>query len=432
MPHSFTIDVNEVCRVEGHGNIHVAVKNNAIEYVRMGIHEGPRLFEAMFVGRKFQEVPKIVCRICAICSAHHDLTSIMALENALGGVRVSEQTKLLRELLFLGGQIESHYLHIFFLALPDFLGYDGAAAMAADYPEEVKLALKMKKLGNTIQELVGGRAIHPITTDIGGFSDVPSEKALMDLKTQLEEALEGSVKTADILAGIDYTDYYTDQDFKYLAVKPNHDDFGFMGDKIMDSNGGLNPVEKYKDYIREYVVDHSTAKQSLYNEKSFMVGAIARTNLLGDRLKNRAAEALKKLGLDEYSVNPIHNTPAQAVEGIYCIERCIEIIDALLEKGVKKEPQAGYEVVPGTGAAATEVPRGTLYHSYSINEKGIITAADVITPTAQNLANIEFHMRQTVRGTKDKSQQDIRMELEKLVRAYDPCISCSAHAVFLD
>ncbi len=431
MSQTYTINVDEVCRVEGHGNIHVGVKGGKIDFVQMGIHEGARFFEALLVGRQYHEAPKISCRICAICSAHHNVTSHQAIENALD-VKVSKQTKLLREILFHGGQIESHYLHIFFLALPDFLGFRGAPDMAPHYPNEVKLALKMKKLGNTIQEIVGGRAIHAVTLEIGGFTSVPSEETLRDLREQLVEALEGAEFTIDLLKGLTYPQYYMDTDFRFLAVKPDGEDFSYFGESIQDSDGVVKPVAEYRDYINEYVVDHSNAKQSTYEKKSFFVGSLARTNVHGHLLKGKARKALEKTGLDVYCINPILNTLAQAVEGLYSIERSIEIIDELLAAGVKKEPLVSYKVKAGTGAAATEVPRGTLYHSYTIDDQGLITEADVITPTAQNLANIEFHMRQVVRGTKGQSEEEITLELEKLVRAYDPCISCSVHAVFLD
>lgn len=432
MPQTYTVDVNEVCRVEGHGNIHVGVRNGDVEYVKMGIHEGARLFEALLVGRHYSEVPKIVCRICAICSSHHNITSNMAIENALGGVTNTPQTRLLRELLFLGGQIESHYLHVYFLALPDFLGYTGAPAMAADYGNEVKLALSMKKLGNDIQAAIGGREIHPVATEVGGFTAVPSAQTLQNLRARLVKAMDGAMFTAELFSKLDYPDYYTDTDYDFLTVEPDGGQFGFMGTQIVDAGGNRSPVAEYQKYINEFVVGHSTAKQSTYREKTFFVGSLARTNLLGERLTGKSREALQMLGLDKRSVNPIHNNPAQVVEGVYCIERAIEIIDLLLEKGPVVEPLAPYTVQAGFGAAATEVPRGTLYHSYSIDENGIVTEADVITPTAQNLANIEFHMRQVVRRSGKTNAEDLSFELEKLVRAYDPCISCSAHAVILD
>jgi sulfhydrogenase subunit alpha len=422
---SKSIVIDPVCRVEGHGGISVNIEDGKVTDVKMHILEGPRFFESLVVGKTYAEVAPILMRICAICSAAHTVASLMAVEDAFG-TKVSEQTRLLRELLVQGGNIESHALHLFCLVIPDFLCHPSAVSLAADYPKEVKIGLELKKLGNTIQETIGGRAIHPMNAVVGGFGKLPIQQQLWDLKEQLNKALEQSLIAVDFISSLTVPDFCHSSNI-YAALSSNGDGYRLFGDKIALSTGDTKPIGAYKDICCETVVPHSHAKHSRLKETPFMVGALARIALNGKKLSGQAKALEKILGLNWFSGNPLHNNVAQAIELIYSIENAIEIIDELLATGIKKEKPVEVMVGPGTGTGAVEAPRGTLYHSYSFNEAGRLTKADVITPTAQNLANIEKDLRVTVENSIDESNEYITSELEMVVRAYDPCISCAVH-----
>ena len=420
-----SIVIDHISRVEGHGGITVKIKDGEVADVNMDIFEGPRFFEPLVVGRTYDEVAPILMRICAICSASHTAASLMAVENAFG-IEVTAQTRLLRELLVHGGNIESHALHVFCLAIPDFLGYPSVIALASDHLQEVKMGLELKKLGNTIQETIGGRAIHPVNAIVGGFGRLPTREALFGLKEQLKEGLEQSLAAVDLVSGLQVPDFCTSPNV-YAALSSDGSGYGLLGDKIALSTGDTKEIRAYKEICQERVVPHSHAKQSRFNDKPFAVGALARIALNGTKFSGQARRAREKLGLNALSENMLDNNAAQAVELVYSIERSIEIIDELLRVGIKEEKPVEVKVRAGTGTGAVEAPRGTLYHSYSFDEMGRLTKADVITPTAQNLANIEKDLRASVENLIDEPKESLGSKLEMVVRAYDPCISCAVH-----
>ncbi|MDH4238556.1 MAG: Ni/Fe hydrogenase subunit alpha [Phycisphaerae bacterium] len=420
-----SIVIDHLCRVEGHGGITVKIENGKVAEVNMDIFEGPRFFEPLVVGRTYDEVAPILMRICAICSAAHTVASLMAVENAFG-IEVTPQTRLLRELLVQGGNIESHALHIFCLAIPDFLGYPSAIALASDHLQEVKMGLELKKLGNTIQETIGGRAIHPVNAVVGGFGKLPSQDELSGLKEQLKRGLEQSLSGFDLVCSLQVPDFCTSPNI-YAALSSDGSGYGLFGDKIALSTGGTKDIKTYREICNEGVVAHSHAKQSLFKGKPFAVGALARIALNGEKLSGQAKKAKDKLGMSLLSGNMLYNNAAQAVEMIYSIERSIEIIDELLSVGLNEERPVDIRLRAGTGTGAVEAPRGTLYHSYSFDERGRLTEADVITPTAQNLANIEKDLRVSVENLIAEPKESICSKLEMVVRAYDPCISCAVH-----
>ncbi len=420
-----SIVIDHLCRVEGHGGITVRIKDDKVADVNMDIFEGPRFFEPLVVGKNYDEVAPILMRICAICSAAHTVASLMGVESALG-IKVSPQTRLLRELLVQGGNIESHALHLFCLAIPDFLGYPSAIALASDHLQEVKMGLELKKLANTIQEAIGGRAIHSVNAVVGGFGRLPTRDALLDLKEQLKRGLEQSLATVDLVSGLQVPDFCTSPDV-YVALSSDGAGYSLFGDKILLSTGETKDIGMYKEICNERVVAHSHAKQSLFKGAPFAVGALARVVLNGEKLSGQAGKARGKLGLDTVSGNMLYNNAAQAVELVYSIERSTEIIDELLGAGIREEKPVEFEARAGTGTGAVEAPRGTLYHSYSFDKAGRLTEADVITPTAQNLANIEKDLRSSVENLIDQPKESIAPKLEMVVRAYDPCISCAVH-----
>ena len=420
-----SIVIDHLCRVEGHGGITVKIKDGEVADVNMDIFEGPRFFEPLVVGRSYEEVAPILMRICAICSAAHTAASLMAVENAFG-IEVTPQTRLLRELLVQGGNIESHALHLFCLSVPDFLKYPSVVAFASDRPEQVKIGLELKKLGNTIQETIGGRAIHPVNAVVGGFGKLPDSDELRGLKEQLKRGLEQSLAGFDLVSSLRIPYFCTSPNI-YAALSSDGLGYSLFGDEIAISNGDNKDIKMYKEICNERVVAHSHAKQSLFEGKPFAVGALARFALNGEKLSAQAKKAKDKLSMSLISENMLYNNAAQAVEIIYSIERSLEIIDELLRLGIKEEKAAEVKVRAGTGTGAVEAPRGTLYHSYSFDDAGRLTEADVITPTAQNLANIEKDLRVSVKNLFDEPRESLTLKLEMVVRAYDPCISGAVH-----
>jgi sulfhydrogenase subunit alpha len=419
------IVIEPLARVEGHGGIKVEVKDDKISNVEIRILEGPRLFEELVVGRTPQEDLDIVPRICAICNLSHKYAAIRGLEKAIG-VNVDPTTYLYRELMHHGEMIESHSLHIYFLALPDFLGYDNAIAMTDKYGETVAKALRLKKFGNKIMRLMGGRMIHGENPIIGGFGKLPSDKMLIEIKEEAIELLDFAMETIDLLAGLEVPDHM-ERDTQFLCCKPPGEAYGYHGDVFITSDGEEHPVENYKSIIKERVVSHSFAKRSLYKGLPFTVGALARVLLIGNRLNGKAKEAYTKLVTDRWHRNPLYNNHAQAIEQVYSLEAIIEIIDQLLASDKAKITKPTQETGIGTGAV--EAPRGTLIHHYEV-EKGKIVAADFITPTAMFLDDIEAFIRASGEQLLAKKQlENIELQFEMIARAYDPCISCSAHLV---
>lgn len=427
-----TVVIPHLGRVEGHGGIFVRVEGNRVSQVQMDIFEGSRYYEALLKGKHFAEVQGIITRICAICSASHTVTALQALENALG-VTVSERVHDLRGLLLLGATIESHALHVFALALPDFLGFESVLAMAQEFREEVVFALRLKQLGNQIQELIGGRAVHPINTLVGGFGKLPRHRDLELLRGQLEASLPVLDRFVDLAASLKLPEL-PQAPTVYVALRPYQEAFRFRGVSICTSRGEEFPLESYREVIREFTVEHSHAKHAALGAgHTYMVGSLARIKLWGHYLKGRAKKALARLIPNPESNNPLLNNWAQLVELVHSVERSIEICEELL--GQPEEPQdlASYTVRAGRGVGAIEVPRGTLFHEYELDDQGRVVAANVITPTAQNLANLERDLREAVEHTlasnPQASDRELKLQLEMVARAYDPCISCSVHVV---
>jgi sulfhydrogenase subunit alpha len=426
-----TISVDHLTRVEGHGGITVVLEGNQISKVNLDVFEGIRLFEGLVRGRTIEDVTGIVSRICAICSHGHSVTSLHALENALG-ITVTPQTRRLRDLAYQGANIESHALHVFVLALPDMMGHCSVISLAGVIPDAVKIALRLKKLGNTIQEIVGGRAIHPVNYLIGGFGRVPSADELISLRAQVKEGLADCERALEALQGVPVPDF-VNEPIRCAAIAPQ-DEALFFGEfmEILEGNARTRiPVSNYRTFTSEHLVSYSHAKHSRYGGRSYMVGALPRLTLNGDKIGGRARKAMKELRLNVPCANIVMNNIAQAVEMIYSVEHATHLLDELLDAGIVQEPPVPYTAHPCTGAAATEVPRGTLFYSYEIDAQGRIASADVITPTAQNLSNAEDQLRATVKQGLEAGAPDstIEQRLAIVARAYDPCISCSVHVV---
>ena len=428
MPSKENIVIEPLARVEGHGGIKVEIQGNKISNVEVRILEGPRLFEQLVVGKTPEEDLSIVPRICAICNLSHKYAALRGLEKALD-LEIPATTDAYRHLMHHGEMLESHSLHIYFLALPDFLGYDNAVAMADKYGGTVTKALQLKAFGNKIMKMMGGRMIHGENPILGGFSRLPTKEELIAIKEEALELLPFAMETIELFAGLEIQDHM-ERDTQFLCCKPPHDGYDYYGDELVTSDGKVHPAESYKSVIKERVVSHSFAKRGTYNGKPFTVGALARVLLLGDRLKGKAKQAYGKLVNDRWHRNPLYNNHAQAIEQVFSLEGVIEVIDQLL---VAEEPEiAEPKRDTGAGTGAVEAPRGTLIHSYKIKD-GKTTAADFITPTAMFLDDIEEFIRAGGEALlAAKKMENIEVEFEMIARAYDPCISCSAHLVTVE
>ena len=425
-----TIVIEHRARVEGHGGITVELEGDKVAAVRFDVFEGARLLEPLLRGKLYDEVAPTISRICSICSSAHTLTSLKATEDAFE-VRVSPQTELLRELLYRGESIESHALHLFLLALPDYLNYPSATAVAADKPAEVLLGLRLKKLGNLIQETIGGRAIHPVNAVPGGFGKAPSIDQLIELRSALMQGMADSDAAIDVMASLPGADF-CHADTTYAALRSPALDTYYGGDEVMVISNGSRAIVRAADYrtlTNEQAVPHSHARHSTFRGKPFMVGSLARLTVNPRRLTGRLAVAMKRLKLQLPADNPMDNNKAQALELISDVERALEIIEQLLRAGVKDERPVPLHPRAASGTAVTEAPRGLLIHSYTYDAEGRIVSADVITPTALNAANLEMHLRVAVEQCADREEAVISKRLQMIARAYDPCISCSVHLV---
>ncbi len=364
----------------------------------------------------------ISSRICGICAVAHSSASLRATEAALG-ITPSEQTVLLRKLNLDGEMLQSHILHIYFLAAPDFLGVGSVIPLAETHPEVVKRAIRMRKLANDLCCTIGGRHVHPISAVPNGFTKLPAIEDLLVYKDKLEQSFEDLNASVELLKGVKLTVF--EHPTEYICLT-HHDEYAVYSGDILSSVDGITPLPEYKRKINEQVISYSTAKHAHTGQGSFMVGALARFNNNYDKLKPQAKQVAESLGLSHPCHNPFAITVAQLVETVHFTVAAIERIGKLAEQGIREEDRS-YKIKAGQGVGAVEAPRGTLYHDYSYNKAGEITAANCIIPTAQNLANIEFDMRAILPEIWDKPREEITLTLEMLVRAYDPCISCSTH-----
>ena len=419
-----TISVDHLCRVEGSGGISATIDGKAVTDVKFSIYEGPRLIERLTIGRTPEEDVSISPRICAICTLSHKNAVIRALENAFS-VQVPTKVTLLRELMHVGEFIESHSLHVYYLALPDYVGFPNAIAMASKFDLEVKIALEMKNYGNHIMKTISGRFIHGENPVIGGFGKFPSKKELIWIKNRAIQFMPFVFKTVDLFCEIKYPEIPKASTL-YACCEPGDNAYGFWGNEILLSTGDKIQGDDYKKLTNEFIVSHSYAKRSRYKGEPFSVGALARINNLGERLKGETGKKYEKYFNSRWKSNPLFINAAQALEILYCFERIPTLIDELLEYP-EDPPIVQYTSKQGKGTGLVEAPRGLLIHHHEVIE-GLISFVDIITPTAINAEDIERYCYVAAQKLLDKGQEDkIRDRIDMIVRAYDPCISCSAH-----
>ena len=422
MKKDLKINIHHITRVEGHGNVVIDIKKGAIKELKLEIVESPRFFEAMLRGRKYDEAQHIMSRICGICAVSHTSASLKAIEDAMG-ITISKQATLLRKLAFHGEMLQSHILHLYFLVLPDFFHVGSIVPLAGSHPDAVRCGLRLKKLANEVCYTIAGRHIHPISLFPGGVAYMPKENELKELKKQLERSFEDLETTLELFKTFKAIEY--SQKREYLSLK-EEGEYALYSGKIQSSQKYSAKPKDYRKLIKESIVPYSTAKHTKSRKGTYMVGALARVCNNFNQLSPRAKKAAKELGLIPLSYNPFMNNAAQLVESFHCTEDAIKIIDKLLSNGLKKEELKKPKKF-GTGVGIVEAPRGILFHEYTINKDGIVTDANCIIPTAQNLQMIEEDLKGFLPTILDKPKDEIVKNIETLVRAYDPCISCSTH-----
>jgi len=421
------IGIEHVTRVEGHGNIVLNVKKGKIEKVQWQISEAPRFFEAMLRGRNYYELRTITSRICGICSIGHSLASLKATEDALN-VSISEQTGILRRLAINGENMQSHILHVGYLALPDLLDVKSVFPLVGSkHNDSLLKVVKLHRLSNEMSDLICGRTTHPITLVVGGFSSIPSKKQLLKLKKNLEEGLETVKQLAQVIHSVIDKLPNFKRETEYIGLTSKKEYAFYDGDIASTDTGIFQKYKDYKEIMKEYFVPQSTALHAKHNRDSYMVGALARYNLNSEQLHKEAKNTADLLNLKPICYNPYMNNIAQLVEFVHNIEDSIIQIDKLIKNGIKDEKPADVKIKQGRGVGIIEVPRGILVHDYTLNEKGKCTKANCIIPTNQNHANIQKDMEALVPGILNETKEKIELTLEMLVRAYDPCISCSTH-----
>lgn len=421
------INVHHLTRVEGHGNIVLDAKNGKIEQIQWQVPEAPRFFEAMLRGRPYYELRPITSRICGICSIGHSLASLKATEDALG-IKITKQTDILRHLAINAENMQSHILHIGYLVAPDLFGVGSVFPLVGSEHQDALLKIvKLHRLSNEMSDLVCGRTTHPITLVVGGFSAVPKEKQLKVLKEHLKDALETTLDVADVIKTVaDKLPNFT-RETEYIALTHKDEYALYDGDVASTDTGILKDYKDYKSYMQEYVVPQSTAKYAKHHRESYMAGALARFNLNSKKLHKNAQKTAKLFGLKPTCYNPFMNNIAQLVEFVHNIEDSIMWIDELIDKGIKDEKPVQFKIKKGRGVGIVEVPRGILAHDYTLDKDGKCTKANCIIPTNQNHGNIQHDMEKFAPEIIDRPEKEIELNLEMLVRAYDPCISCSTH-----
>ena len=428
MPANRTFEVKALSRVEGEGALYVKLDGDRVEHVELNIYEPPRFFEGFLRGRAIHEVPDITARICGICPVAYQMSSCHALEKALG-IHVTPEIRTLRRLLYCGEWVESHALHIFLLHAPDFLGYESGISMAADHRPVVEKGLRMKKIGNELLEVLGGRAIHPINVTVGGFYRAPCREALRALLPDLRWGLQASLETLELVSKVEFPDLEVD----YECVSLKHPREYPMNEGRVVSTSGLDiPVEEYEQHFEERHMSQSTSLHSvmLPEQKSYLVGPLARVNLCFDQLSPTAKQAAENCGIAWPSQNNFQSIAGRAIELVDAYEEAIAIVERY--NAEPAESRVRYESRPGVGCHATEAPRGVICHRYRIGDDGLIAEAKIVPPTSQNQGQIEDDLRAYVPRVASYDDATATRKCENLIRNYDPCISCSTHFLTLN
>ena len=421
---TYSISLDHVTRIEGHGSVRVSVRDGRVEELTLAIVEAQRFFESFTRGMLAHEIPWIVGRICGICCVAHQMAASKAVEAALG-LEVSGQSRLLRRLLNESQILQSHLLHVYFLAVPDYVGVPSVLPLARSHPEVVRRALRLKHLANEFTAVIGGRALHPMANTLRGWRRLPDLDALADIRRRLLAALPDLEATVTIAKTLEIPDF--ERQTEYVSLK-HPDEYALYDGQVYSSDTGeLTPVSDYRQITNEFTVPWSTAKWARWHRESYMVGALARVNNNFEQLHPAARAAAETLGLTMPCHNPYMNNLAQVVEIVHCAHSSLAMLDQVLDQGLEQE-DIGYTPGPGQGVGAVEAPRGLLFHAYRLDDAGRCAEADAVIPTSQNINNIEQDMKAFApRMVASMPRDQVGLHLEMLLRAYDPCISCSVH-----
>ena len=421
-----TIKVDYLARVEGEGSIYVKIKNNEVADVKFKVFEPPRFFEAFLRGRNYSEAPDITARICGICPVAYQMSAIHAIENAFG-ITIDGQLRELRRLLYCGEWIESHVLHVYMLHAPDFLGYEDVLQLSKDHGAVVQQALKMKKIGNELVRLLGGREIHPINVRVGGFYRVPEKREFVPITENLKWLRDAAVEMIRWSATLPFPEMEEDYEFVSLS---HPDEYPFNEGRLVSNKGLSINVKEYEFYFQEEHVSYSNALQSILKERgAYLVGPLARFNLNFEKLSPMAKELAHEIHFLPNVRNPFQSIVARSIETLYAAEEALRIIE---QYEPPSNPSVPVAPRPGLGFGCTEAPRGILYHRYRVSEDGTITDAKIVPPTSQNQRSIERDLRSIVEKNISMSKDQLTLLCEQSVRNYDPCISCATHFVTLE
>jgi sulfhydrogenase subunit alpha len=415
-----SLQVSALARIEGEGALRLVVEAGRLTQAELRIYEPPRFFEAFLRGRDYTEVTDITSRICGICPVAYQASAWQAIESLCGTV-VDHRIAELRRLLYCGEWISSHALHIYLLHAPDFLGFPDVIAMAAAHRRIVERGLRLKKAGNAILEVVGGRAIHPVNTRIGGFYRAPERSELDALAEQLRPALDDALATVAWVAGFEFPDHQVDCDL-LAASEPGR--YAIETGQVATASGMTFPPAEFGEHVAEHQVPHSTALHATLDGSAFLTGPLARYSISSALLSPLAREAAEAAGLGDACRNPFRSIIVRAVEVVYALDEALRIIGSY-----ERPTSPGTDVPPraGTGHGVSEAPRGLLYHRYELDSQGKITSAVIIPPTSQNQAAIEADLLRVARANLSLGDEELTSLCERTIRNYDPCISCSAH-----
>ncbi|MFZ2193696.1 MAG: Ni/Fe hydrogenase subunit alpha [Candidatus Moraniibacteriota bacterium] len=417
------IKINHIAKMEGHTGFMASVISGDVKSAKLQVQEGIRLIEGVLIGREYQDMPLVAQRICGICPVVHNLTSIKALENAMG-VSVSPETEKLRTILEYAQLIHSHALHLFFLSLADFLDMDNDIELVKEHPEEAKKAIKIREYGMELVKVIGGRVVHPLTNEVGGFKKAPDREALKKIVQDSDNILQIALELGGFFKRIKVPDFYRETEYVCLSKKGEYAIYD--GDII--SNRGLHiPVEKFEANFLELQKQKEMIKRVEHKGVSYMVGAIARINNNKIKLRNNAGKYLNELDWKFPDYNPFHNILAQMVEVIHAIEETRKLTMELLNLDLNEVLTKKYEIREGFGVAAVEAPRGTLYYHVEVDHRGYIRNVNIITPTAQFLSNLEDDIAEYIPQILKLKSKEQEKKLRAFIRAYDPCISCAVH-----
>lgn len=441
------IKIDHIAKIEGHAGFTADIVNGSVTSARISVLEGARLLEGILRDRKYYEVSHITARICGVCPVVHTFTSLKTLENAMK-IETSEQTVLLRELMMLGQIINSHALHIFFFSLSDFFGIKNDLKLIEKFPDKTKQAVDLRDFGNKIIEIIGGRSIHPLTPETGGFTKLPNSEKIQEIREMAKKILPEAIKLAAFFTKLHYPEF--ERQTEFISLRNNSKYAIYDGDICINGKSVQTIISSFMKNIKEYQIAEDAVNRTTLNKKPYMVGAIARINNNHSQLNPKASKILAESEIKPPSRNPFHNILAQAIEIVHCVEEAIKIsklVSTSLRSASRRrsnlkissldcflaplsgDPRNDISISAGSGAAAIEAPRGTLFYFYEVGNNGLIKNCNIITPTAQNLARLEEDLKIWLPQLEKQSlkEEEIKNKIRMLIRAYDPCLTCATH-----